>query len=87
MEELWEMLDRIIDYQRAHGYAPTMRELCDLTGLASTNSVYRRLVAMEERGLIERTEYTARSIVVTSWGEWNLRQFQSRPWQQRETAL
>lgn len=54
----------IIDYQRIHGFAPSIRELCGLAGLASTSSVYSHLKALEEKGYIARRAESPRAIAV-----------------------
>ena len=50
----------------------------------SSCGIHKRLVRMEEKGMIERTPRSARSFIVTKDGLWNLRQMRSRPWQARE---
>ena len=49
-------------YLSEHGYAPTIRELCELTGLASTQTVFHHLAELERRGLIERLPQSGRAI-------------------------
>ncbi len=41
---------------------PTVREICDATGIRSTSSVHGILKALEDQGLIERDNQNARSI-------------------------
>lgn len=41
---------------------PTVREICDATGIRSTSSVHGILCALEEMGYIERDSQNARSI-------------------------
>ena len=79
MKELWETLDQIVQYKREHGYAPTVRELCELCGVASTNTIYKRLVRMEERGMIARTPRSARSIIAMDRDAGYLGQMRARP--------
>lgn len=33
----------IVDFVKKNGYAPTIREICDGTGISSTSSVYMHL--------------------------------------------
>ena len=52
-EERKELLEAIIQYITVHGYSPSVRELCDLTGLRSTASVSHYLNTMFKMGMIE----------------------------------
>lgn len=54
----------IVDYQRIHGFAPSIRELCKISGLASTSSVYAHLKSLEEMGYIKRKEDSSRAIAI-----------------------
>lgn len=54
----------IVYYQRLHGYAPSIRELCKISGLASTSSVYAHLKSLEEMGYIKRKEDSPRAIAI-----------------------
>ena len=54
----------IVHYQRIHGFAPSIRELCKISGLASTSSVYAHLKSLEEMGYIKRKEDSPRAIVI-----------------------
>lgn len=47
------MMEEIIRYFDEHGYAPSIREIGKLVGLASTSSVHRQLQILIKRGLIE----------------------------------
>ena len=58
----FEMLEVIRDLVAARGYPPTIREIADRMGIASTNTVEYQLGLLERDGLIERTPRTARSI-------------------------
>ena len=40
-----------MQYQRVNGYAPTIRAICKMVGVASTSSVYAHLKILEEKGL------------------------------------
>jgi repressor LexA len=40
-------------FQTDYGLPPTVRELADLLGIASTNGVIDHLVALEKRGLVK----------------------------------
>lgn len=43
----------IIDYMTEHQYAPSVRNICEGTGLKSTSTVYSHLVNLEMEGKIE----------------------------------
>ena len=43
----------IVEYIQEHGYAPTVRELCGITGYKNTSSVQRHLESLRDKGLIE----------------------------------
>lgn len=47
-----EILDCIKSYMKEHGTTPTIREICDLTGLYSTNSVYVHFQNLVDMGYI-----------------------------------
>ena len=47
------ILNKIIAYIAEHGYAPSVREICELTGLRSTSTVHRHLNIMLKKGMIE----------------------------------
>lgn len=48
-----KVLSAIIDYISEHQYPPSVRELCDLTGLRSTSSVQRYINKLLEDGELE----------------------------------
>lgn len=56
--------DGIVEYQKENGFAPSIRELCKLTGLASTSSVYAHLKNLEDLGYIRRKEDAPRAIAI-----------------------
>ena len=56
--------DGIVAYQKENGFAPSIRELCKLTGLASTSSVYAHLKNLEDLGYIRRKEDAPRAIAI-----------------------
>ena len=43
----------IVNYYEKYKYVPTIRELCKLTGLASTSTIHYHLNILKEKGLIE----------------------------------
>ena len=48
-EKQQNVYESILQYQRVNGYAPTIREICKMVGVASTSSVYAHLKILEER--------------------------------------
>jgi len=55
----------ICDFKRAHGgVAPTLREIGDATGVASTSNVKKILVTLESQGKIKMLDNTARAIMI-----------------------
>lgn len=47
------VLNAIIEYIKEHQYSPTVREICDMTGLKSTASVHRYIDELLKSGLLE----------------------------------
>lgn len=48
-----QMLEAIKAYITQHGYPPTVREICDMTGIASTSTVHYQLQRMFADGTLE----------------------------------
>ena len=59
-----KVLDAIIRYKQIHGFPPTVREICDLTGYKSTSSVASHLKVLREKGMITSVESMPRTITV-----------------------
>ena len=59
------MLKLIREAVDADGYPPSMRELAQRAGLASTSSVYYQLKVLERAGFIRRDPNRPRAMVVT----------------------
>lgn len=58
----FEALVALWEYQEAHGWAPTMRELADRLGVTSTGHVAFLLDALERKGYLIRRPDAARCI-------------------------
>jgi hypothetical protein len=56
------ILDFIRDHVAAHGYPPSVREIGDAVGLASTSSVHHQLCRLEKIGVLARTDRRSRAI-------------------------
>ncbi len=60
---------RVIEHhRRKKGYPPTVREIGEVLGIASTNGVADHLAALERKKLLTRGEVEARSCVPTAAG-------------------
>lgn len=51
------------------GYPPSVREIADAVGLASTSAVHHHLISLERDGLLERSSNSSRALRLTSRGE------------------
>ena len=58
------VFESILLYQRQYGYAPSIREIGEMVGLASTSSVYSHLKTLEEKGYIARKVEAPRAIAI-----------------------
>ena len=56
------IVDFVNSFIQENGYAPSVREICAVTGLKSTSTVHLHLKTLEEKGLIERDKGLNRSI-------------------------
>ena len=68
MKPLSKSQQRILDYLKEcseNGRVPSVREICDHTGLSSTSTVHHHLKALEEKGLIVREHGVNRCIQIT----------------------
>lgn len=63
------VLRAVDEWIHTHGYAPSVRELCDILGIKSTHGVIKILRGLDRDGLIRREVATARALVVTQDGE------------------
>lgn len=79
----WErelvLCQTIRDYTRAHGYAPTYRELGDLTGRASPNTIGLELVRLARNGLVTYRKGSPRTLQLTGAGKVLAEQGYTRP--------
>ena len=57
-----QILDYISDYICAEGYPPTIREIGDAMGIRSTNGVSDHLIALSEKGYLERDGLRSRTM-------------------------
>lgn len=59
-----QICDSIVAHVNEYGFAPTVRELCKLTGLASTSSIVMHLKALETKGYIKRYPTQPRAVTI-----------------------
>lgn len=48
-----KILKSIVSYIEEHGYSPSVRDICDMTGLKSTSTIKSHLDRMFRDGLLE----------------------------------
>lgn len=65
MKNLTTSQQKILDYLRECSFSPSVREICQATGLKSTSTVHAHLRTLEELGYIERSSKLNRSIRLT----------------------
>jgi len=59
-----EILDYLKEEILAHGYPPTVREICEKVQLKSTSSVHSHLESLEKKGFIRRDPAKPRAIEI-----------------------
>lgn len=48
-----KVYDAIVNYTIHYGFAPSVRDICDMTGLKSTSSVYNNMVKLNAKKKIK----------------------------------
>lgn len=66
VERRQRILDCIARTVAERGYPPSVREIADAVGLASTSAVHHHLIALERDGLLERSSHSSRALRITS---------------------
>ncbi|HET6648796.1 MAG TPA: transcriptional repressor LexA [Candidatus Limnocylindria bacterium] len=66
VERRQRILDCIALALEERGYPPSVREIADAVGLASTSAVHHHLIALEREGLIERGGKHSRALRLTT---------------------
>jgi repressor LexA len=61
-QKILECIARTVEER---GYPPSVREIADAVGLASTSAVHHHLIALERDGLLERGTHASRALRVT----------------------
>ena len=62
-----QVYDFLVKYVKEHLYAPSIREICEGVGLASTSGVHAQLKILEAKGYIEIKEYEPRAIKIKGY--------------------
>jgi repressor LexA len=65
VERRQRILDCIARTVEERGYPPSVREIADAVGLASTSAVHHHLITLERDGLIERGTHASRALRLT----------------------
>ena len=60
----WRILEVIMELVESRGYPPSIRELCDAVGLASSSSVAHQLRVLEQKGYLRRDPHRPRAMEV-----------------------
>jgi len=68
-ERKQKILEHIARTVADRGYPPSVREIADAVGLASTSAVHHHLIALERGGLLERGPNSSRAVRLTPQGE------------------
>jgi repressor LexA len=78
-ERKQKILECISQAVAERGYPPSVREIADQVGLASTSAVHHHLLALEREGLLERGSHSSRALRLTARGAAELGQAARRP--------
>jgi repressor LexA len=57
-----EFLRILQHYVKEHGFSPTVRELCQITGIKSTSTIKGYIDRLVEKGVIEKEDGKPRTI-------------------------
>jgi repressor LexA len=63
-----QTLEAIVYFINTNGYPPSLRELAELLK-CDINTVFKKLMILEEKGYIKTTPSRARSIIILKWLE------------------
>lgn len=63
-----QILRFVYDAVEAHGYPPTVREICEAVNLSSTSTVHRHLSNLEANGFIFKDSTKPRALEITQKG-------------------
>jgi repressor LexA len=76
-----QYLRAIVSFQDRHGFSPTIRELGNALGMASTNGVAEQLHLIRRKGLLDWRINKARTLALTArgWRELGLKKKEVAP--------
>ena len=57
-----KIYDFLVKFITENGYSPSIREICEGTGLHSTSTIYQQLMTLEMMGKIHTKERKSRTI-------------------------
>lgn len=63
-----DILQCIYNYVQGYGYPPTVREICEEVGLASTSTVHGYLSRLQKHGFLQRSPTKPRALEITNTG-------------------
>lgn len=91
MSKRAEMQQRIyqflLSYLAEHGYAPSIRDICDAVGLKSPSTVHFHLKNLAELGYIEKSAFKGRAIVPVDRGAVKAAEPQPQPRAEKTAGL
>ena len=91
MSKRAEMQQRIyqflLSYLAEHGYAPSIRDICDAVGLKSPSTVHFHLKNLAELGYIEKSAFKGRAIVPVDREAAKAAEPQPRPQEEKAVVL
>ena len=62
-----ETRKKIYDFLAENGYSPSIREICEGIGIASTSSVHHHLSVLQDMGKIHMKENKTRAISIVGY--------------------
>ena len=60
-----ELYVAIKEFINENGYAPTMRQMCEITGNSSTSVVANKLYQLKKKGYVNFVPYKSRTLRIT----------------------
>jgi repressor LexA len=59
-----ELLEYLAQFQRQHGYSPTLREMADATGHRSVSTIHSIIRALVEKGYVQKVDGNSRVLKI-----------------------
>ena len=60
------ILDFVTSFIASHHYAPTIREICEGTGIRSSSTVHLHLETLEDEGVVKRKGIKPRGLEIVA---------------------